>query len=539
MKRLWSTLGPNGLFFLFTLFIGVAFACVSIIAPTVSGELVTEVVSNSDQRVKTLAFYIIVSASQAILSQIDMYTTEKFKARHKKHLRYCSFKAYAYKDQAGREEMSEFVSFINNDIPCLVEQYFAGNIDILKCIAMLALSTVSLLYIHWWMASIVLGVSALIVLVPKLLGERDGQVREEYSKSLGRYNAILQSFLDGMQILKTYLYQVRSSELLNIENQNVEKTEMAVTRRRLLVYAITGILQVTKTVLIFVIGLYLIGKDEISIGGLIAVIQLAAIISSPIEVLAYLFHAKNEVLPMLDRYQNLTSSYTQDALSAGKVPGKVQNITVSHLSYQVGTLELLRDVSITFDAGKKYVITGESGSGKSTFLRLLSKVGDGDYEGKIFLNSTDISDVRLKNYYTEICPVFQEPYIFLASLEENICLGREIPKPLYKDVIAKLNLGYLLERYKGQDITPEIMEKLSGGEKQRVALARAIVGRPSVYLLDEITSALDPANADIIERAMLDEDATIIYVSHRLSSKWMEQYDEIIELKGGRMITAH
>lgn len=536
MKKFWNTLGPNGLFFLMTLCVGILYSSVSVIAPTVSGEMVTEILSSSSHKVNMLVLYLLLSLIQIILSQVDTFATDKFKIRQKKHLRFCSFRAYSYNGQAGREEISKFVSFINNDIPSLVEQYFAGYIDIIKCITMLVFTTISLLYIHWLMATIVLGVSVLIVLVPKWLGKKDGQVREEFSKSLGRYNAILQSFLSGIRVLKTYLYHARSSELLDTENRNVEKTESAVMIRRLLVYSITGMLQVSKTVLIFVVGLYLIGCNEISIGGLIAVIQLAAIISSPIEVLAYLFHAKNEVLPMLNRYQNLASSYSENMLGIGASAGKAQTITVSHLSYSVGTIDLLRDISVTFEAGGKYIITGESGSGKSTFLRLLSRVGEDNYEGKIFLNSTDISDICLRNYYTEICPVFQEPYIFLASLEENICLGRQISKYLYKDVITKLNLGYLLERYKGQEITPEIMEKLSGGEKQRVALARAMVGRPSVYLLDEITSALDPANAEIIERAILDEDATIICVSHRLRPEWMEQYDQKIELNGGKMI---
>ena len=80
------------------------------------------------------------------------------------------------------------------------------------------------------------------------------------------------------------------------------------------------------------------------------------------------------------------------------------------------------------------------------------------------------------------CPVFQTPYFFYATLEDNICLGRPISKDVYYDVIRKLNLEYLLERYHNQELTPEIMDSLSGGEQQRVALARAMVGCPSIYL---------------------------------------------------------
>lgn len=536
MKSLWKPLGSNRLFFLFALFVGVLFSCISIVSTTVSGEVVNSVVSNSDRRAVTLFIYIALSVFQIILSQIDMYATEKFKIRQKKYLRQSSFSAFSCTGSADRESSSKFVSFINNDIPCLVEQYFAGNIDIIKCITMLAFSTISLLYIHWMMAMIVLSASVMIVLVPKWLSKKDGKVREELSKGHGKYNATLQSFLNGRALIKTYLYQARSNELLDKENCHVEKAESAVMRRRLLVYAITGILQISKTVLIFITGLYLIRIGEISIGGLIAVIQLSAIISSPIEVLAYLFHAKNEVRPMLERYNLLMSSYIADRLDVGEDVGKVREITVSHLSYSAGGFSILKDISVNFEMGKKYVIFGESGSGKSTFLRILSQTSEGSDEGDILMNSVNISDICPRNFYTQVCHVFQEPYMFLASLEENICLGRDIPQKLYRDVISKLNLDYLLERYKGEEITPEIVEKMSGGEKQRIALARAMVGRPSVYLLDEITSALDSANADIIERTILDEDAIVINVSHRMSPKWREQYDQSIELKQGHFL---
>lgn len=126
--------------------------------------------------------------------------------------------------------------------------------------------------------------------------------------------------------------------------------------------------------------------------------------------------------------------------------------------------------------------------------------------------------------------------MFFASLEENICLGRDIPQNLYRGVVSKLNLDHLLERYGGEEIAPETVEKMSGGEKQRIALARAMVGRPSVYLLDEITSALDPENARIIEAAILSEDAMVINISHRMPPEWRARYDQRLNLKDGRLL---
>lgn len=125
--------------------------------------------------------------------------------------------------------------------------------------------------------------------------------------------------------------------------------------------------------------------------------------------------------------------------------------------------------------------------------------------------------------------------MFHATLEENILLGRPVSKNTYAAVIKKLNLQYLIERYQGQEITPEIMEQISGGERQRVALARAMVGKPQVYLLDEVTSALDASNSEAIEQMLLREDAMVIHICHKSNPKLLPLYDGRFTMRGGRL----
>ncbi len=346
---------------------------------------------------------------------------------------------------------------------------------------------------------------------------------------------MLQSALDGLRVVKAYCCQKYMAGTVDSADQKAVRGELTLLKHQLIVQGITTFLQVAKTVSILVIGIRLISIGQINIGSLVAVIQLADVISAPIEVLAYLRHGRNEVLPILAQYRTMTESSPDIQAGRKETADAFRQLSIDHLSYQAGNLTILKDVSACFAEGKKYLITGESGSGKSTLLRLIAQIGDLGYNGRILYNQREIGTISYETYYGKICPVFQESYLFYATLEENICLGREISREIYNEVIHKLNLGYLLERYQDREFTPEIMETLSGGERQRVALARAMVGRPSVYLLDEVTSALDQSNAETVEQLLLKETAMVIHVCHKPNPAIAAQYDGVYEMAGGEL----
>lgn len=133
-----------------------------------------------------------------------------------------------------------------------------------------------------------------------------------------------------------------------------------------------------------------------------------------------------------------------------------------------------------------------------------------------------------------MCIVFQEPYLFETTLEENILLGRDIPQSRYREVVERLHLSYLLERYADCTMSPALADTLSGGEKQRVCLARAMVGNPELYLLDEVTSALDKDAAEAIESAILSETAAIIHVCHKPTPELYSRYDKHLRIEHGQ-----
>lgn len=203
----------------------------------------------------------------------------------------------------------------------------------------------------------------------------------------------------------------------------------------------------------------------------------------------------------------------------------------------------LKNLNLTFEAGKRLAVVGLNGAGKTTFIKLMLRLYDVT-EGEILLNGIDIRKFKRNEYYTLFAPVFQNVEIFAFPMSENISmkLPAETDVSLAKDCAVKAGMGDKLESL-SDGIATELLKvihddgvDLSGGEKQKLALARALYKNAPVIVLDEPTAALD-ALAEYSIYKNFDEiigDKSAIYISHRLSSTRF--CDSIAMFKAGEMV---
>jgi subfamily B ATP-binding cassette protein HlyB/CyaB len=206
--------------------------------------------------------------------------------------------------------------------------------------------------------------------------------------------------------------------------------------------------------------------------------------------------------------------------------------------YRPGAADVLKDVSLTIDAGETVGIVGPSGSGKSTLTKLVQRLYLPS-EGQVFLDGADLSQVDPAWLRSHIGVVLQENLLFNRTVHENIAFANPV-MPRAKvieiarlagadDFIDKLADGY-------DTIIEERGANLSGGQRQRIAIARALATDPRVLILDEATSALDYESERIIQRNMrrIVKGRTVIIIAHRLAA--VRGCNRIVGVADGRIV---
>ncbi|TCD66039.1 GTPase-activating protein [Steccherinum ochraceum] len=240
--------------------------------------------------------------------------------------------------------------------------------------------------------------------------------------------------------------------------------------------------------------------------------------------------AAAKLFETIDRVPTI-DSLSPDGLKPDTCTGE---ITLTNIKFSYPSrpdVPILKDLSLTFPAGKTVALVGASGSGKSTIVGLVERFYD-PLEGSVKIDGVDLRDLNVKWLRSQIGLVSQEPTLFATSIRGNVAHGL-IATPyehasdaekdeLIRQACIKANAdGFISKLPKGYDtLVGERGFLLSGGQKQRIAIARAIVSDPRILLLDEATSALDTQSEGVVQNA-LDKAAagrTTITIAHRLST---------------------
>jgi ATP-binding cassette subfamily B protein len=423
-----------------------------------------------------------------------------------------------------------------------VESTLSGAVGwiVLPSLDLLA-STCILFTLDWRLATLASLVFPLTLLGPRWLLPRADAAAYDRKVEEGRLLSFVQEDIAAQPVVKAFnllgrmlgQFAERNAILigkclrLNFLEMMVERSaSMAI---RLLQVAVLGL------------GVYLAWKQQLSIGSLAAFqslyISLCTSLQFVYEFSPNLIGAAGAMRHVDDMFKE--PERVKDASDARELSRLQKEIAFNdvHFSY-TGERNDLEGVSLRIPCGNNVAFVGPSGSGKSTMINMVMRFYDPS-KGSVAIDGQDLANVTQASLHHQTGIVFQESFLFNASIRENIRMGNSnatdaeveaaAKKAEIHDVILKLPNGY---------DTPvgERGGRLSGGQRQRIAVARALVRDPAILVLDEATSALDPATEEAINRTLagLSKGRTVLSVTHRLRS--VQNCDRIFVMEQGHLV---
>ena len=304
----------------------------------------------------------------------------------------------------------------------------------------------------------------------------------------------------------------------------------------------TSTMQQLVNVSMIVLGVYLIGRNELSMGGLIACYMLSSRAMAPVSQVAGLliqYHNASTALESLDQMMKREVERPDDSafISRGSFRGEIEFRDVS-FTYPGQQAESLRSVSLRIRPGERVGILGRVGSGKTTLEKLIL----GLYRptaGAVLIDGIDQRQLDPAELRRHIGYVQQDVTLFYGTLRENITIAAQQADDAA--VIRAADTAGILDfvnaHPRGFDmLIGERGESLSGGQRQGVAIARAIINDPPILLLDEPTASMDHSSEDAIKRRLgeFSHNKTLLIVTHRTSL--LDLVDRVVVLDGGRIV---
>ena len=438
-------------------------------------------------------------------------------------------------------ETGRIMTRITSDLFEVCELAHHGPENLLISSVMIILSFGYLMSIDWILTLIIFACVPILVVVTLHFRKAMKEAFQDRRKSNATINAAVESSVTGIRVTKAYTNADRELEkFIKGDQQFVDASRRAYDAMAKFHSSTSFITDVFNVFILIAGGLFLYA-GRISFGDYSTFIVSVNLFISPV----------NTLIMFMEQFQNGVSGFTRfveimdeqpecdapDAVSLENVRGEIEFKNVTY-SYDA-TKEVLRDIDLKLEKGRKLALVGPSGGGKTTLCHLLPNFYKlGENGGQILIDGQDIRGLTLESVRRNIGIVQQDVFLFVGTIRDNILYGRpDATEEEMFEAARRANIhDYIMTLKNGYDT--EIGErgvKLSGGQKQRLSIARVFLKDPAILILDEATSALDNTTEVLIQQALdeLCKGRTTLVVAHRLST--IRNADEIAVVMNGRI----
>jgi ABC-type multidrug transport system fused ATPase/permease subunit len=441
-----------------------------------------------------------------------------------------------------RQQTGQLMSRATVDLQAVRFFLGYGLVFISQSALTILLAAVAMLLLQPGLARLALAPVPLVIFIAGRYGRRSRPALQEVQQRIAELTADVEENVSGVRVVKAFAAEDRQLERFGRSVTRVFDQSMLSTRLRAFYNPFIGFLPNLGLAVILLLGGRQVISGSLSLGDFTAFYAYLLMLIAPMRQLGTVLGLAQRatasgarMFELLDREPQIVTPADAPPLPAGR--GRVELRGV-RFAYEGAAAPALRDIDLTVEAGTTVALVGATGSGKSTLVQLLGRLYDVS-EGAVLIDGADVRDVDVASLRGAIAVVDDDPFLFSASVAENIAYGRpdatreEIERAAERaqaaGFIAELPAGYET-RVGERGLT------LSGGQRQRLAIARALLADPRILVLDDATSSVDASTEQAIKTALREVMAgrTTFVIAHRLST--IALADDIVVLEGGTIV---
>ena len=444
------------------------------------------------------------------------------------------------------------VSRVTSDVDQMSTFMQWGGVIGLVSLGQLVVATVVMAFYSWQLTLLVLvcfvPLGVAVRIFARMLATAHGVVRER----VGDLMAAVAESVVGAPTVRAYGIRRRTAERIEGAIGRHYRASVHAQKVTATVFVTGELVAAVANAAVVVVGVLLGVAGDITAGTLVAFLFLVGLFVMPVQTASEVLNeAQNalagfrRVLDIVDTEPDVRDPAIADPATARQLPEGPLGVRFEHVGFRYApdARPALVDVDLEIAPRRRVAIVGETGSGKTTFAKLVTRLMD-PTEGRVLLGSSvdgwvPLDRIAFASLRSRVVMVPQDGYLFDASVAENVRYGR--PGMSDDEVLAALDELGLGDWVRGLDagVATRVGQRgdsLSAGERQLVAVARAYVADPHLLVLDEATSAVDPATERRLTRALdrLTEGRTTLTIAHRLSTA--ERADEILVVDAGRVV---
>lgn len=482
---------------------------------------------NDTDAINTAAIaYVVVACIGLVLGRTAILLVARIGETFLRDLRVHSFRHLMDLglDFYEREQTGRLVSRLTSDVDALQELVQSGLTSIVQNVLLFFGSVLAIFILSWQLALVTFVVVPPAYFATRWFRTESNRAYLEVRESIGHNLANLQEGLAGVRVVQAFGRE--SSFALRFRETNEAQFDANIETARVATryFPFMEFLGVGAMALVIGIGGLFADEGLVTVGTVAAFVLYLNSLFEPVQNLSQQYNIVQSAGAALKKIFELLDVEPSIAERVGAVDLPATGaVEVAHVSFAYGDgADVLSDVQLTIAPGERLALVGPTGAGKSTLAKLVVRFYD-PRSGAVSFGGVDLRDATLRSLRERIVVVPQEGFMFAGTVRDNIRVGR--PDASDAEVEAAVDALGVRSRFDSlpDGLDTEVRERgsrLSAGERQLVSLARAALADPTVLVLDEATSNLDPGTERIAERALevLTEERTVVVVAHRLST---------------------